>query len=521
MDDPRNAFELSPEQEHTASLLQRLLGKAIADRYVDFCRLSAGAFALNASGPVAAHAMRELESTLRHVLAAPMEAKTFIEEPETVERLDEARKVLQPLGFDEEELRRGIKGLAPRQNHKKQIRKIVARLGLDPEGDIAKNWISLYDAAGKAHQRSFHHSLKVDNDFRSRYQQPFDTVIRAVVVALEGRYTALMRRVEEIAAMPNKAEAVAAFASEIPGALPLQWHFFKSLKTGDWLPHLAKRGLLGEPLVGPDDDQKNGFRHRQWPAGYYLLRMAESADPATRKLVTDAVRAVADSKHLDIQQDGIEIIAALPADESAPLADIAVDWLGIETRYGLLQAPEKLAKRLAESNRHTAAISVARALLRIWKENGDIGSLYGPHMYEHHLPGFVKALTTSCGERALELFVELLQQAGEISGRFQSDHYSQRSIANDEMANTDIYGALLSAVRRSASMLIAEKPNRMRAVIESLTAKPAKIFVRLALYLVSQNPSAAPDLADAYLLDAELIEQTWAHQEYAALANAI
>ena len=46
MDRPVNAFDLLPEQQETASLLQRLLGSAIANRYVDFYLLAAGAFAL-------------------------------------------------------------------------------------------------------------------------------------------------------------------------------------------------------------------------------------------------------------------------------------------------------------------------------------------------------------------------------------------------------------------------------------------------------------------------------------------
>ena len=52
-------FELSPEQQDTAALLKELLGQTMADRYIDVCRLSAGAFELRISAPVAAHAMRE------------------------------------------------------------------------------------------------------------------------------------------------------------------------------------------------------------------------------------------------------------------------------------------------------------------------------------------------------------------------------------------------------------------------------------------------------------------------------
>ena len=240
-------------------------------------------------------------------------------------------------------------------------------------------------------------------------------MVRAVAVALEGRYVALMRRVEEIAAMPDRTKAVEAFAAEIPGALPLQWHFFKLLNTSDWLPHLACEGLLSEPMAGSEEDEGSGFRYRQWPAGNYLQRMAESADAQTCKLVAEALRAVAGSKHPDICHDGIEVLAALPAEESVPLVDLAVAWLRRGSDSGPAAAPEKLLRKLVEANQDEAALGVARALLQIWEENGRVASLYGPHMYEQHLPSITKSLTEACGERALQLFVELLNQGGVIT----------------------------------------------------------------------------------------------------------
>jgi hypothetical protein len=90
-----------------------------------------------------------------------------------------------------------------------------------PDGDIAKKWIALTGKGGTAHGRSFHHSLNVDDDFRTNFQEPFDTVMQAVVVALRSRYTILMRRVETLASSTNYAQAVKAFATEIPGAMPL------------------------------------------------------------------------------------------------------------------------------------------------------------------------------------------------------------------------------------------------------------------------------------------------------------
>ena len=179
-----------------------------------------------------------------------------------------------------------------------------------------------------------------------------------------------------------------------------------------------------------------------------------------------------------------------------------------------------LLKKLIEAKQRAAALRVARALFQIWEENREVASLYGRHMYEHHLQSITTSLTEACGEGALQLFVELLQQAGGITGRLEHDHHSSRPVADDDMARQDPYHALMSAVRRSAEMLIADDPDPMRGVISILTSNPAKVFVRLTMHVLAQNPSAAPELGERYLLEPELIGQTWAQHEYAALARA-
>jgi hypothetical protein len=519
MDQPVNAFDLSPEQQETKSQLQRLLGSAIASRYVDFCHLAAGAFALNVSRPLAAHALRELDSMLRGALEVPMEARVQVT-TEDADKIAKAREQLSALGFEEQVIDRAVRELKPRLNHKQQIRQIASRLGLAPDGDIANLWTSLTETFGGAHQRSFHRSLQVDDDFRERYQRPFDTVIRGVAVALQGRYVALMRRVEQLAAMTDRKQAAKLFAGEIPGALPLQRHLFERLQTADWLPHLAKQGLLGEPLAGPDEGAAGGMRFRQWPAGNYLLRMAKSPDAVTRHAVAEALRKVGSSKHPDVQYDGLEILAALPAEESAPLADVAVSWLSPGTRNWPMQTPEALIKKLTEGGQRSAAMKVARALLQIWEQNGHLVTHYAHHMYEHHLPSLVGLLAACCGEDALRLFADLLQEAARITKRIDAGHYSMRAMADDGMARHDVYESLISAVRRSAEAVIQADATRMRGVVEFLAGYEPKIFVRLYLHVLASNPAAAPDLATTYLTDPSLIETSWCHDEYSSLALA-
>ena len=144
MEDPANTFDLSLEQRDNATLLRDLLGQAVAARYEDFCRLSTGAFALNVSAPMAAHALCELESTLRQILELPMDALPK-EHPGFQEKSRRARKFLAELQFDQPAIDRAIESLKPRITHKAQVLKIVTRLGFDPQSDIANSWAKLTD----------------------------------------------------------------------------------------------------------------------------------------------------------------------------------------------------------------------------------------------------------------------------------------------------------------------------------------------------------------------------------------
>ena len=512
-----NFFALSPEQQDTARLLDELLGQVIAARYEDFCRLSAAASSLHVSKPMAAHALRELDSMLRGVLAVPMQA-VATPENDLPERLKQARKALRGLRFDDNAITEALKDLTPRLNHRAQIRKIVSQLGLGDDGDIARKWIALTSNVGNAHKRSFHQSLVVDEDFRRRFQEPFDTVIRAVVVALRGRYTALLRRVEALACSPNYAQAVKDFSNEIPGAAPLQWHFFQCLNTGEWLPHLIKAGLVVEPLI-PLESVRTGQNFGAWPLGFYLLKMA-TANEATRRCVMDALRRVAESNHPEVVRDGLAILAALPPSEAATLADLAVGWIARSSQVLYFESPNDLVKNLAKGQQSVAALTVARELLRLWGEERQVESHYSQHMYEHHLPALAEALTRACGGTAFELLVGLLHQASSIAGRSSYSHVLRESISDPHNPPFDICDALITVVSKSAENLIESDAVPMQEVIAVLGTNPTKVFLRLALHVLAKAPSRAPELATSYLLNRELITASWCQAEYAALAKA-
>lgn len=348
---------LSPEQADTDRVLRRLLGTAVADRYTDFCRLAAGTLPLIVSRPLAGHALRELDSLIRHVLAVPMDA-VAPEDTKQEKLRAEALKALSSMDFDEHTLQRAGNALKHRSSHRQQTQRILERLGLAPDSDIAKDWIALNDAYGRVHERSFHLSMKVDDRFRTEYAQRFDTVIRALAVQLESRYAPLMRRAKEIASLPP-AQGIKLFVGEIPGAVQIQGYFYQNLTSDDWLPLLKKNGLLGEPLPDPQGD--SDLRLWTWPVGGYLQRMAGSSNPATRQAVSDAIRTLGTSTHPDVRHRGMDIIAALPSAEAAALADVVAGWLASETLLHQ-NAAHKLIASLAQGGHIDAALQVAGAV---------------------------------------------------------------------------------------------------------------------------------------------------------------
>ena len=103
-----------------------------------------------------------------------------------------------------------------------------------------------------------------------------------------------------------------------------------------------------------------------------------------------------------------------------------------------MQTTEALIKQLVQGGFREAALKVARALLRIWEQNGHLVTHYAHHMYEHHLPSLVGPLAACCGEDALRLFVDLLHEAARITGRIDSGHYSMRPMGDDGMTQHDV-----------------------------------------------------------------------------------
>jgi hypothetical protein len=462
--------------------------------------------------------LRELESILRQTLEVPMDVAVTPTHEQTW-RIEEAKTQLRGLGFGEDAVHRVANQLRPRLSHKEEIERIVTRLGLAPDGDIARAWKSISQIHGQAHGgRALHQSFVVDDEFRTNWQAPFDTTIRGLMIALQGQYAAFMRRIDQLVAMQDRSAAVTSFSKEIPGALPLLWHFFNKLETPDWLPHLEKRNLLAAPLSQADEAGDNGLFLRQWPAGRYLLRMARSHDASTLTLVVATLRDIAVSTHPDVQQMGMDILASLPSADAAPLVDLVEQWLTPAARFIMAQAPHDLIKSLARGNEGDAALRVTRSVFKVFAENERLATLFSRHMYEHHLPDAVRAIAPVCKADAVSLIGDLLNQAVHISGKVKDSpphdytYYLSGEVSEHGIRH-DVIDSLVGELVRASKLAIEADPTCTRNVVSGIRKYSPKIFTRIGLHVLSLNPSGAPDLAQAWLTDRDLIEETWCRAE--------
>ncbi len=157
---------------------------------------------------------------------------------------------------------------------------------------------------------------------------------------------------------------------------------------------------------------------------------------------------------------------------------------------------------------------MTRAVFKVFAENERLATLFSRHMYEHHLPEAIKVIAPVCKTEAVALVADLLDQAARISRKVTDDpphdytYYLSGEVSEHGIKH-DVIDALVGEIVRASKLAIEADPSCIRAVISRIRSHSPKIFTRIALHVLSLNPGGAPDLAQAWLTDPDLIEETW------------
>lgn len=261
-------------------IYRRLLqiGKGPAGFFADAYQLMEGELPLESRSHFVGHALRELESAVRSVLAANTSAPAVDEE--TGNNLSAV----------------------------KTVRHVVTALGLDPRGAIAEGWVGLTRSLyGIAHRRNLLPPRVADD----RLQQTWLTtlsVMDELLDCFERRYADVFARLDRLAEidLPTGAD-LDEFVKTIPHTDVTLDYFFGRLTSPAWFPGLAKRGAFAEPPP-PDPEPDSGtVRLSSWAPAQYLRRVASDFPQGV-----SAVLASLETENVRVQEQAVEIAVALP-----------------------------------------------------------------------------------------------------------------------------------------------------------------------------------------------------------------
>ncbi|PYQ22632.1 MAG: hypothetical protein DMF79_05560, partial [Acidobacteria bacterium] len=281
---------------------------------------------------------------------------------------------------------------------------------------------------------------------------------------------------------------------------------FTRIDDPAWIGPLEGHGFFADPPEpGPGDDPRKKAYPR-WPASQFLARMA--GRPEAQAAVARVAKTIGTSNVL-VHEDLVDAALRLPPALSAGLVPRLVRGLGPASTSAL---PSKLGA-LAEGLARSGQVVAARRLLGALLAHTRVDPLRLSRVLDRHLGSIVARL----GVDALLAIGQALDRSIRLSrpGRPERRKDGQRYLQDhSEVWSPRLHGdardgakeLLIATLRGVAERLVGENPTAIHSVVELLEQRRWWVFHRLALHVLGQSPSAAPDLVAARLLDRRLFD---------------
>ena len=294
-------------------------------------------------------------------------------------------------------------------------------------------------------------------------------------------------------------------------------YFFNKLQSPIWIRPLMEAGFFKDPPKPIYEDRYVVFPI--WPESRYLVRMARlGLETSLQKLILDIILDI-DTENVRVHEDFIDIALSLSPDLSVKLVDKAKEWLKNPHQLLLLSKIGDFIVHLAEGGQIDRAFDLAQVLfVEILRSKPHLS--FG--LYEDLVKKCLPSLARANGIRTLSLFCNLLEKVIQASYEGQSPNdfsYIWRPAIEDHERNliNDLENVLVSAVRDTAEIIVRDNPSQIREIIQYLETRSWYVFHRIALYLLSHFPDAAPELIRERLLNEDLFYKVTLWHEYSML----
>jgi len=491
--------------------LRRLIGEGAAAFFRDACRLLDGGSDLVTDCHLAAHDMREVESTLRQVL-----------EPFDVNQAEPT-----PSGSDK---------------HTKSIRKVCTGLNVTPE--LLESWLGLVgdknpdNLARRAHRDDLRSPRPLDKEFREYAERVF-TIFDLVLDATERNYSAVFASLDGLLVKPTPDESdLNRLTGKTPNTSLALSYFFDRLTHSGWLEPLRSEGILSRvPHLEHDEDEGLvGFP--SWPAGPYLLRLASNGDRQVQEVVTSVLTGLPDTDNTQVHAQAAEIAMALPIDLARNVSPYIDSGLQKAYSIGLPHRALRFVVYLARGGASDEAHRIARVLFEL-QPDPDGPKVIGeptfsptprPRMqsglYDHELGEVAPILIKADPFRAASTFAELLAEGLARSKGQESDgihSFSQVGWPDLQAAAQNLHDPkdhLLAWLREASLQLARREPDRIPELVDVLEGHRWLAHKRVAMHVLAENPGQATELANSYAGDSSLLGDSEVAAEHERLLRS-
>ncbi len=493
-----------PRQERVCRRLL-LIGPGPAAFFADACRLVDGRSGFPSATHLVAHLVREIESALR--------------------------AVLEPLAGSSTA---GAGGPCSRQHsHADRIRAILTALEIPEHDPVGAAWLGLAkqgsdsSLARRAHRDAL--GLRgADGDFLA-WWETVQTVLDAILGRFEERYTLILEQLDALLA--TRSPDVSTLKNNIPSNRVAHGYFFGKLNDPAWIGPLVDAGMFQHPPAPELAEDSNGVRFPGWPITSYLARMAVEYPSAYDRILRAAL-AVPNTDDVRVHLDLTRVALALPVELGSQLVPAAIRWLECPYRPIAGQEFGRLVGHLAGGRAIAEALSLAGVLF-------DAGGYADPSRrerlgarltlwdYGEALGLALPSLAPAAPIETLKLLCEQLEGAmvqsfptlGGSSREWLAEDYSSswRPAIEDHEQNfdrEDILDVLVGGIRDAVQFSAEADASSVRSLVATLEGRRWKVFLRIALDLLSKFPDAARDLVVDRLTRRMLFDDSGMRHEY-------
>jgi hypothetical protein len=272
----------SPRQERILKRLNRLVGPGSAAFYEDACWLMENKSITRSTTHLVSHLLREIESSLRDVLAPFMDRTTFKNQSGEEEHKEEILAVLQALEIQ--------------QNDPVAI----GWLGITGENNIK----ALYS---RAHRNALELPRPFDNEFKD-FWYDMEFILDKVLNLFESKYLVILNQLDDLRSNKQPTRRNAKFLkNNIPSNSYAFNYFFKDLNNPAWLQPLFAEGLFAYPPEPIENKEEGTISYPLWTLSRYLITMA----PLEPDLVSNIIMGI-ETINGNVQADFIDAVCKLP-----------------------------------------------------------------------------------------------------------------------------------------------------------------------------------------------------------------